>query len=324
MTGVLSNLLSRRLVLVTGKGGTGKTSIAAALGLLAARSGVRTVVVELGGSDVVRELLVGAAGAAQPAASRDPEPVGERLFALRIDPIEALQEYLELQIHVRLVARAIVGNSAFHRFLEAAPGWRELVTLGKLWYLISREDRTGEPLWPLVIVDAPATGHGLSLLSVPSVVRDTVRVGPLRRNTDRVHELVTDPARTWVLPVTLPEELPVNETLELRARVRELGVGLGPVIANGVEPPLALADPERVLARVAALPRTAPSPLAAPDVVTAAARHRLARGALQRGFLAVLARALGEPARELPWLAQGVDGPDGVGALADALAGALA
>src|SRR5215468_9910804 len=118
MTGVLSDLLSRRLVLVTGKGGTGKTSIAAALGLLAARSGVRTVVVELGGSDVVRELLVGAAGAAQPAASRDPEPVGERLFALRIDPIEALQEYLELQLHVRLLARAIVGNSAFHRFLE--------------------------------------------------------------------------------------------------------------------------------------------------------------------------------------------------------------
>ena len=325
MTGVLGKLLSRRLVLVTGKGGTGKSSIAAALGVLAARSGVRAVVVELGSSDVLRELLAGPSGAASRPASREPEKLGEQLFALRIDPMEALEEYLELQLRVRLLARAIVGNSAFHRFLEAAPGWRELVTLGKLWYLLTREDRAGAPRWPLVIVDAPATGHGLSLLSVPSVVRDTVRVGALRRNTDPVHALVTDPARTWVLPVTLPEELPVNETLELRARVRELGVGLGPVIANGVEPPLALADPERVLACVARLPAdAAPSPLAAPRVIAAAARHRLARAAMQRGFLAQLERALGEPARELPWLAQGVDGPEGVGALADALAGALA
>ena len=160
---------------------------------------------------------------------------------------------------------------------------------------------------------------------MPSVVRDTVRVGPLRHNADRIYELMTDPARTWVLPITLPEELPVNETLELRARVRELGVGLGPVIANGVEPPLALADPERVLAAVAALEAGAAAPpLASPDVVRAAARHRLARGAMQRGFLGQLEQKLGEPARELPWLAQGVDGPEGVGALADALGGALA
>jgi anion-transporting ArsA/GET3 family ATPase len=324
VTGLLEKVLSRRLLLVTGKGGTGKSTVAAALGVLAARSGVRTVVVELGDSRVLRELFQGPAGAARALASREPEAVAERLFALRIEPMEALREYLELQLRVRLLARAIVDNSAFHRFLEAAPGWRELVTLGKLWYLVSREDGAGRPLWPLVIVDAPATGHGLSLLSVPSVVRDTVRVGPLRHNADRIYELMTDPARTWVVPITLPEELPVRETLELRARVGELGVGLGPVIANGVEPQLALADPERVLAAVARLERDAAPPLAAPDVVRTAARHRLARAALQRGFLAELTRTLGEPARELPWLAQGVDGPEGVGALADALGGALA
>lgn len=324
MTGTLAALLSRRLLLVTGKGGTGKTSIAAALGVLAASEGVRTVVVELGSSDVLPELLRAKAAEAPAAESREPQPVAGGLFTLRLVPERALEEYLELQLHVRMFARAIVGNASFHRFLDAAPGWRELITLGKLWHLASLEERAGGPRWPLIVVDAPATGHGLSLLSVPSVVLDTVRMGPLRRNTDRVHELLTDAARTLVLPVTLPEELPVNETLELRARVRELGVGLGPVIANGVEPELGLPDAERALACVAALPRGAPSPLADPGVVVAAARHRLARSKMQREFLGQLARATGDSPREVPWLARGVDGPEGVQSLAEELRGALA
>jgi len=321
----LASLLSRRLLLVTGKGGTGKTRIAAALGVLAARRGVRTVVVELGDSDVLPELLPPSRPARAAERGREPQPVAENLFTLRLVPEEALLEYLELQLRVRTLARAIVGNAAFHRFLDAAPGWRELLTLGKLWHLASLEDSAGAPRWPLVVVDAPATGHGLSLLSVPSVVLDTVRMGPLRRNTDRVQALMTDAARTLVLPVTLPEELPVNETLELRARVRELGVGLGPVLANGIEPALGLDQPERALAALERVPRgQAPSPLAEPDVVGAAARHRLARAAMQRGFLDELARGLDEAPVELPWLARGVDDPAGVRALADALGGALA
>jgi len=311
-------------LLVTGKGGTGKTSVAAALGAVAARVGVRTVVVELGSSDVLPELLGTPDPDAPKASSREPVAVAEDLFRFRLEPERALEEYLALQLHVRLFARAIVGNAAFHAFLDAAPGWRELITLGKLWHLVSLED-AGKPRWPLLVVDAPATGHGLSLLSAPSVVIDAVRMGPLRRNTDRVQELVTDGSRTWVLPVTLAEELPVKETLELRARVRELGVGLGPVIANGVEPELGLPDPERALACVARLPRgAAPSPLAEPDVVVAAARHRIARNRMQREYLGVLARETGEIPLELPWLAGGVDGPDGVRALADELREALA
>ncbi|MFI5314229.1 MAG: ArsA family ATPase [Myxococcota bacterium] len=323
MTGTLAALLSRRLLLVTGKGGTGKTSIAAALGVLAAREGVRTVVVELGSSDVLPELL-GGAGDGAAAARGEPQPIGERLFSLRLVPQRALEEYLELQLHVRLFARAIVGNGAFQRFLDAAPGWRELITLGKLWHLASLEDPGGGARWPLIVVDAPATGHGLSLLSAPSVVIDTVRMGPLRRNTDRVQALLTDAARTLVLPVTLPEELPVNETLELRARVRELGVGLGPVIANGVEPKLGLADPERALACLDTLPRGAPTPLAEPGIVAAAVRHRLARARMQAEFLGELARATGDSPLQVPWLACGVDGPAGVAALAHELRGALA
>jgi anion-transporting ArsA/GET3 family ATPase len=316
------SLFSRRLLLVTGKGGTGKTAVAAALGVAAAREGRRAVVVELGASDAFAQLL--GPSDSNGDASREPVRVAENLFRFRLEPERALEEYLGLQLHVRLFARAIVGNSAFHAFLDAAPGWRELITLGKLWHLASLEER-GAPRWPLLVVDAPATGHGLSLLSAPSVVIDTVRMGPLRRNTDRVQEMVTDPARTWVVPVTLLEELPVRETLELRARVRELGVSLGPLIANGVERELALPDAERALACAERLPRgAAPSELAEPGVVVAAARHRLARNRMQREYLAELARGAGESPFQLPWLAGGVDDADGVRALAEELRGALA
>jgi len=317
VTDLMTQLLARRLLLVTGKGGTGKTSVAAALGRLAADAGVKTLVVELGHAAVLPDLL-GAERARESDEPRsDPQRVGANLFTLRLVPEEALSEYLALQLRVRALARGIVGNAGFRRFLAAAPGWRELITLGKLWHLVTREDARGRALWPLIVIDAPATGHGLSLLSTPTVILDTVRIGPLRRNTDLVQALLTDAARTLVLTVTLLEELPVNETLELRARVRELGLGLGPVIANGVEPPLALPDAERVLAAVASLDSAdAPSPLADPISVCASARHRLVRARMQAGFLARLEREAESVPLVLPWLEQGVDGPDGVAALA--------
>jgi anion-transporting ArsA/GET3 family ATPase len=325
VTDLRTQLLARRLLLVTGKGGTGKTSVAAALGRLAADSGVRTLVVELGHAPVLPDLLC--AKRARPSGNplRDPQPAGPNLFTLRLIPEEALLEYLELQLRVRMVARGIVGNAGFRRFLEAAPGWRELITLGKLWHMVTREDARGKPLWPLIVIDAPATGHGLTLLSTPTVILDTVRLGPLRRNTDLVQALLTDASRTLVLTVSLLEELPVNETLELRARVRELGLGLGPVIANGVEPPLALADAERVLEVVSTLDAAhAPSPLADPAAVCASVRHRLLRARMHTGFLARLERETEASPLLLPWLEQGVDGPDGVAALAASLDAALA
>jgi hypothetical protein len=324
VTDLLSQLLSRRLLFVTGKGGTGKTSVAAALGRLAADQGVRTLLVEVGHEAVLPALLQ----PGEPVASgstREPRPAGANLSTLRVVPEDALLEYLELQLFLKAIARGIVGNAGFRRFLEAAPGWRELITLGKLWHLVTREDARGRPLWPLIVVDAPATGHGLSLLSAPTVIVDTVRLGPLRRNTDRVQALLSDATQTWIVTVTTLEELPVNETLELRARVQSLGLGLGPVIANGVEPPLALPDAERVLEALAALDGGgAPSPLADPIALAASARHRIVRARMQAGHLARLTQALGSAPVALPWLSQGVDGPEGVAALAACLRDALA
>ena len=144
MTDLLAQLLSRRLLLVTGKGGTGKTSVAAALGRLAADRGVRTLVVELGHAPVLPRAARCSAAAREAATPlRDPLAAGPNLFTLRLVPEEALLEYLELQLRVRRLARAIVGNAGFRRFLEAAPGWRELITLGKLWHMVTREDAHG-------------------------------------------------------------------------------------------------------------------------------------------------------------------------------------
>ena len=302
MASPLASLLERRLLIVTGKGGVGKTTVATALARVAAGRGLDTVVVEVTDPPTVPALL----GAGAVATQREPQELAPHLFWLRIDPLDALSEYLELQLPVARVVRRVVRNAGFRRLLEAAPGWRELITLGKLWYLETRVD-AGRPRWDLLIVDAPATGHGLSFLSVPTVVTDTVRLGPLRRHTEWVQQMLRDPARTLVVPVTLPEELPVKETLELRERVRELGLAAGPLLANGVEPAPAIDAPERVLAALAALPEDAAAPLPPVSELCQVLDHSLRRAALQRRFLGQLREDHGEAAFEIPLLPEGAD-----------------
>ena len=176
------------------------------------------------------------------------------------------------------------------------------------------------PRWELIVVDAPATGHGLSFLSVPGVVLEAVRIGPLRRHTERVQELLQDPERTRVLPVTLPEELPIKETLELCERLRSLGLATGPLIANAVESAPALGDLDAVLEALADVPDAeAPTPLVEPGALSEALRQRAQRAAMQRHFLAELDAQSGLAHLELPYLTEGIDGPAGVARLAQAL-----
>ncbi len=314
------SLFSRRLLIVTGKGGVGKTTVSAALAVLAARQGIDTVVVEVASHASVGELVCEPGTTPDPGDGRTPVPVSPHLFSFRLVPERALSEYLELQLHVRSLVRVVVGNTGFRRLLDAAPGWRELITLGKLWHLASQTEG-GHPKWSLLIVDAPATGHGLSLLSVPHVVLDTVRLGPLRKHTDWVLELIQDPARTLVLPVTLLEELPVKETRELRARVRDLGIALGPTFVNGIEPPVELARPDVLLP---ALERATVPSLPRGPALREIVEHSARRAALQRRFLDLLADEIEEPLIELPQLPAAVEDRRGVQRLAAALELALA
>jgi anion-transporting ArsA/GET3 family ATPase len=322
VSNVLEGLLKRRLLLVTGTGGTGKTTLAAAIAKLSSGRGLRTVVVEVAGATAVPPLLSDDVASVPKGDDRNPVPLGPDLYTFRVDPLEALREYLELQLRFRPVVTIVTRNPGFRRMLDAAPGWRELITLGKLWHLETRRD-ADRPRWDLIVVDAPATGQGLAFLSVPRVVIETVRMGPLRRHTDWVQALLTDPKRTLVVPVTLAEELPVRETLELCTSVRQLGLAIGPILANAVEPQPDLADAEQVARWLGRLPnREGPCGLS-PAVLQECLDHASRRGAMQQFFLGELREHEKGQVVQIPARPGGVDSPTHVSEIAEALEAAL-
>ncbi len=303
-------------MIVTGKGGTGKTTVVAALALAAARAGRRVLVVETTRGEHLPR-LIGPEGPPVGYAGRELCP-GVR--GMRIDPFAALAEYLGLQLRARGLVELVVRNRSFRQLMGAAPGWRELITLGKVWHLEQmRED--GHPLFDLIVVDAPATGHGVTFLDVPRVVVSAVRAGPLRRHASYVEAMVEDGARTLLLPVALAEELPARETAELVERLREaIGIAVDRVVVNGVAAapfPPGLEDLDERLARLPGDLELGALP--APRELMACARHLRARHDLNESYVAEIARLTQLPIVRLPYLIGGIDGPDDVAALADPL-----
>jgi anion-transporting ArsA/GET3 family ATPase len=312
------SILDRRLVIVTGKGGTGKTTVAATLGLAAAAQGRRVLLAEMGLDEHLPAILSRRPGRPVGYEGRELAP---GLRVMRIDPYEALAEYLGLQIGLRGVVRRVLRNQAFRQLMEASPGWRELITLGKVWHLDQMQDERGAPRFDLIVVDAPATGHGLTFLDVPRVVGSAVRAGPLRRHAGWVEAMIRDPERTLLLPVSLAEELPARETTELVARLREqIGVSVDRVVVNAVTPAPFPPDVPDLDERLARLPADAAVPGApAIGVLAACAAHLRARHELNRRWTGEIARATGLPIAVLPRRPNGVRGPDDLEALAGAL-----
>jgi anion-transporting ArsA/GET3 family ATPase len=314
------SLLDRRLVVVTGKGGTGKTTVAAALALAGAASGRRVLVAEVGLEENV-PTLIAPGGRLVGYEGRD---LRKGLRAMRIDPYEALAEYLGLQIGLRGVVRRVFETRAFRQLMDASPGWRELITLGKIWHLEQMTDERGQPRFDLIVVDAPATGHGLTFLDVPRVVGSAVQTGPLRRHAGWVEAMIRDPERTALLPVALAEELPVRETAQLVARLRDgIGVAVDRVVVNAVTAapfPPGLDDLD---ARLARLPADLAGPgAAAPPVLAACAAHLNGRHVLNARWMRVLGESTGLGVVVLPRIARGVRGPEDLERLAEALVAA--
>jgi len=239
----MTELLDRKLLFVTGKGGVGKTTIAASLALLAAQQGKRTLVGEVDAKGNLADFYE-----TGPTSFQERE-VSPGLWAMSMDTEESLKEYLRLQLKVPFIARLGPLARTFDFVANAAPGVKEILTVGKfLWEVRERS-------YDLIVVDAVATGHITGQLAAPSAIQELVQVGLVRDQTGWMLDILGNPARTGVVIVSAPEEMPVNETLELVDRLREeTVVDLAAVVANRVLPELFGRGEEEVFDRLRALP----------------------------------------------------------------------
>ena len=222
----------QKLWIVTGKGGTGKTTVAAALGIKAAEEGKKVLLVETHRLTHLGKLFgVGTVGY---EATR----VGPNLSLLQINQEDAFEEYVLQQVRFKFLYDTVFNNRFVRHFIDGAPGLAELLTIGKIWALVEEKgSKSGKNAYDLVIVDAPSTGHGLSLLTISQVVVDAVRVGPLHSKAKAILDLLRNPLKTILWLVTLAEEMPVNEAVEMAAKIsRDAKMQLGPVVINAVWP----------------------------------------------------------------------------------------
>jgi anion-transporting ArsA/GET3 family ATPase len=308
----VDDVLDRRLIFVTGKGGVGKSTVAVALGLLAARRGLRTIVAELASQSRVQQTF------AQEGETYQEVQLGERLFTISIDPQNAMDEYL--QVKTGTVGQMLGSSRLFQAFAMATPGMRELLSIGKVWELAQLQRRTrGADSYDLVIVDSPAAGHGAGILRTPRTFAEIARVGPIAHQGRQIAATIADHDFTGIVAVAAAEEMPVNETLWLRDILAEEQLPLDLVIVNAVYPRRfgpADADPLR-RARDGA-----DSPLA--TAALAAALSEQERVRRQRLQLRRLRRGLGLAPVELPYLFAEQLGPAEHEQLADALEAKLA
>ncbi|MBN1335868.1 MAG: PhoH family protein [Deltaproteobacteria bacterium] len=302
----LDALFGHRLVVVTGKGGTGKTTVSIALGMAAARRGLRAIVVEVEGA-----MRVG------PALGRAPlpytvRPVAPGLDALSVTSEAALEEYVVRQVRFRGLYHAVARSRVFGPFMDAVPGLHDIIQVGKV-YDLHTETVGGRPRWDVIVLDAPATGHGLTWLASPLHMMEMTVSGPFHVNARRVHAFVSDPERTAVVLVTFPETLPVNETLDLYA-------GLGPFqpqvacsVLDGVHPPPVLPDDAwpAALSRLETLPEWRES--------ARLTDRRMRRSRAEGAVCQRLESALGIPVVRLPYLPRTPLRPDDYVALAEVL-----
>lgn len=290
---------SRRFLFVTGKGGVGKTTVSAALAVKFAARGKRVLIAMCNTKERLSAIL-----GTKPIKDEIAE-VLPNVWAVNIAPERALEEYGHLVLKIRAVTRAVFDNRYTKAFFRAVPGLYEWAMLGKAWWHTTEKLADGSNRFDVVLFDAPATGHGLDMLRVPKVILDVVPPGVLRRDAETAWAMFRDPVRSGVVVVTLPEEMPTTETIELVETIRtELGLPVLELVINGVLPALfTKAEREALLRDHGLLDVTAPARTAGTgDSAIVAGARRAAREAVQAESLARLTRSLTLPTVRLPFL----------------------
>jgi anion-transporting ArsA/GET3 family ATPase len=298
-----------RFVLVTGKGGVGKTTVCAALATRLAAEGQRVLLAMCNAKERASTML-----GSEPIGA-EVVPAAENVWAVNMTPEKALEEYGLLVVKSRALYNILFDNKYVRTFFRAVPGVQEWAMLGKAWWHTTEVVEGGRPRFDVVILDAPATGHGLDMLRVPKIISEVAPPGLLRRDADRAIQLFRDPHATAVVLVTLPEEMPVTETLELSAALRgELGLPIARVVVNAVLPAL-FSPSER-----GALEGLAPfTPAHVGDAAVLAGRARAIRERVQTESIERLRRGLPLPTTLLPMLLGDAMRPAAIRKLADHL-----
>ena len=296
----IPELLDKRLVIVTGKGGVGKTTVAVALGLRAASEGKRTIVCEVAAQENASRMFEHA------SVGFHEVEMEENLWSISIDPDESMREYVLLQLKVRAMRDMLFRSRIFNYLAAATPGLKELVTIGKIWELaqLDRKVKSGGK-YDTVIVDAPATGHGVGFLQTPRTFANIARVGPIHSQAQTLDNFITDHENTGVAIVALPEEMPVNESTALEHDlVNEVGVAVDRVYLNGLYPErFSRAEAETLTALAA-------SEGGASKAAARAALSEFGRARSQRAQLARLRRRTEAPVKTLPFLFEPDLGPE--------------
>ncbi|RMH44469.1 MAG: ATPase [Deltaproteobacteria bacterium] len=290
----MSSLFDKRLVLVLGKGGVGRSTVAAALAAATAGRGRTTLLYEALAKDRFAQFF------GVPEVRPEPTPLRDNLWALNTDPAHALREYGLMVLRFERVYNMVFENRLTKSFLRAIPGLDHYSVLGKAWYHTTQM-RFGKPVWDTVVFDMPASGHAISMLRIPSVILDTVPEGPLTRDARKLHDLLLDRRRTAVVMVTLAEEMPTNEAREVAEVLREdLGLEVTHLVVNQLYPNF-FPDGSPAARTLAALrdSGTDDGDLAA---LTAHGALGHSRRRLNERYLDILRRDIDAPRAELPLL----------------------